>query len=122
MGTNFDEELKGMFEHLNFGGMGGVSGMLETLMRNTQINVLRQLRKQIDDSIKRLASEGPSAPGGLNPFEILDVSMDATREDIDKAYKKKAAEHHPDKGGTNMDMIKINAAYEAIKQLRGWKK
>ena len=49
-----EEDLAGMFKHFNIGGQGDVSSVLRTMVRNTQINVLRQLRKQIDGEIKIL--------------------------------------------------------------------
>jgi len=119
MGTNFDEDLKNMFQHLNFGNTANMNDMMKTLIRNVQLGTLKQLRKAIDDSIKGLSSEEPP---GLDPYEILGVNPSDTREEIDRAYKKKAKEHHPDSGGLNMEMVKINAAYEAIRQVRGWRK
>jgi curved DNA-binding protein CbpA len=38
----------------------------------------------------------------IDPYEILGVNRDASQEEIDKAYREKAKEHHPDLGG---DMI-----------------
>lgn len=57
----------------------------------------------------------------LNPYKILGVEPTATREQVDKAYREKAKVVHPDKGGTDSDMMKVNAAYETIKRFRGWK-
>jgi molecular chaperone DnaJ len=49
-----------------------------------------------------------------NYYEVLGVSEDATQDDIKKAYKKKAIEHHPDKGGNEEEFKKISEAYESI--------
>lgn len=47
-------------------------------------------------------------------YEILQVDVSATQEDIKKAYRKKALEHHPDKGGDQENFKKINSAYEIL--------
>lgn len=36
---------------------------------------------------------------GLSLYEIFEVSTNASEEDIKKAYRRKALEHHPDRGG-----------------------
>ncbi len=47
-------------------------------------------------------------------YNILNLKPNATREEIKKAYRQKALEHHPDKGG-NPDMFrKINNAYNIL--------
>ena len=100
-----------------------VNNIIARMVKNTQINTLKQLRSMLDRQIKMLTPEQPDEPDSdLNPFTILGVSMDATREEIEKAYREKAKKVHPDKGGTDMDMMRVNAAYETIKQFRGWKK
>lgn len=43
-------------------------------------------------------------------FTILGVSANATREQIDTAYRRLAATHHPDRGGDGREMARINAA------------
>jgi len=47
-------------------------------------------------------------------YEILGVSKDATSEQIKKAYRKKALEHHPDRGGDQEEFKKINEAYQTL--------
>ena len=117
-----EDILSQMFSFMNVGGGQDINELLNTLMRNTQINMLRQLRRTIDQNIKTLTAEGEeSTDPEMDPYVILGISEKATRDEIDKAFKKKAKEVHPDVGGSQQEFIKVNAAYEAIKQFRGWK-
>lgn len=50
-------------------------------------------------------------------YELLDVSEDASQEEIKKAYRKKAKKYHPDSGGDEADeekFKKINKAYDVL--------
>lgn len=49
-----------------------------------------------------------------NYYEILGVHQDASQKDIAKAYKKKAVENHPDRGGSQEAMKKINNAKDVL--------
>ena len=60
-----------------------------------------------------------------DPFSILDVSREASDDDIKKAYRKLARENHPDKftdpaerDRASERMKEINAAYEEIQKIR----
>jgi len=119
MGTGFDGDLNDMFKHLNFTQGAGMNKMLGLMMRNAQISMLKQLRRSIDDTIKRYGTQDQDVP---DPYEVLGVTPEAKREDIERAYKRKAFEVHPDRGGSQQEMIKVNAAYQAIKMMRGWSK
>lgn len=48
-------------------------------------------------------------------YELLEVSKDATPDDIKKAYRRMAAKHHPDKGGDENKFKEIKIAYETLK-------
>jgi len=52
-------------------------------------------------------------------FEVLGVSENASRSEIDTAYRKLAAKHHPDKGGVAETFIKIRQAYEVLTEKAG---
>jgi hypothetical protein len=54
----------------------------------------------------------------MNPYKILEVSENASLEEIKKAYHKKAHENHPDKGGDDMEMKRVNKAYEEILKIK----
>src|SRR5262245_32886601 len=48
-------------------------------------------------------------------YDILGVSEDATRAEIDRQYKRQAALHHPDLGGNEEKMKSLNEAYGVLK-------
>jgi preprotein translocase subunit Sec63 len=47
-------------------------------------------------------------------YRILDIKIDATPELIKKAYRQKALETHPDKGGNEEKFKKIQEVYETL--------
>jgi len=49
-----------------------------------------------------------------NYYEILGVPETATQDEIKKAYRKKAIEHHPDKGGSEETFKKVATAYDTL--------
>jgi len=61
-------------------------------------------------------------------YKVLNVSTDTSNDDIKKAYRELAKKHHPDrvahlgedvKEAAEEKFMKLNAAYEAIKEERG---
>lgn len=124
-----EDDLLAMLANLSLGGKKKIpfDSLLGNLVSTAQINVLRefqvklaQLQEETNKRIEELSKKGKGVPGALDPYTILGVRPDATQEEVNKAYKKKAAAVHPDKGGSNEKMILVNAAYEAIKRVKGW--
>ena len=52
---------------------------------------------------------------GRSPYDVLGVKMGASEDEIKKAYRKKAMETHPDRGGDAEKFKEVNAAYDALK-------
>ncbi len=48
-------------------------------------------------------------------YEVLGVGKDASADEIKKAFRKSAVEHHPDRGGDEEKFKEINEAYEVLK-------
>jgi len=113
-----------LFNMLRYGKLTDSKMLLELItgmIASMELQMLKGMRAQINGQISSLQKRQPSMPGELNPFKILDVDMNSTKEEVDRAYREKSWQHHPDQGGSNDDMVKVNAAYEAIKVFRGWK-
>ncbi len=49
-----------------------------------------------------------------NYYEVLGVAKDATVDDIKKAYRKAALQHHPDQGGDAEKFKEVNEAYQIL--------
>lgn len=50
----------------------------------------------------------------MDHYSILGVSREASLEEIKKAYRKLAMQHHPDQGGDISKFHKLNEAYETL--------
>lgn len=53
----------------------------------------------------------------MNPYNVLELSFDATKEEIKKAYRKLALKYHPDRNKTTdagQKMRLINEAYKIL--------
>lgn len=50
----------------------------------------------------------------MSYYETLGVEPDATADDIKANYRRAAAKAHPDKGGSNEEMARVNRAYAVL--------
>ena len=50
-----------------------------------------------------------------NYYDTLGVSETASDNEIKSAFRKLAAQHHPDKGGNETKFKEINEAYDTLK-------
>ena len=50
----------------------------------------------------------------MNHYETLNVSPDASKEQIKSSYRKLAAKHHPDRGGSTERFQEIQNAYDTL--------
>lgn len=49
-----------------------------------------------------------------SPFEVLGVDEDADEDEVQRAYRERAMEAHPDQGGSAEEFQVVAAAYESI--------
>lgn len=114
---SIEDDMINAFKHINLGKGVDPLKMLHGLLTQIERDMLKRMLAQINARLDILKGEDTE----LDPFSILGVTPDSTKEEVTKAYRGKAAEHHPDKGGTTEDMAKVNAAYEAIRIFKEWK-
>jgi curved DNA-binding protein len=50
----------------------------------------------------------------MDYYKILGVAKTATQQEIKQAYRKMAAKHHPDRGGSTEEFQKIEEAYRTL--------
>jgi len=50
----------------------------------------------------------------IDYYQTLGVERNATADDIKRAYRRLASQHHPDKGGDTKKFQEIQAAYDAL--------
>ena len=59
------------------------------------------------DEARRIVADG-------SPYDILGVAKDTPWDQIKKAFRKLAMQHHPDKGGDPEMFKKVRAAFEVL--------
>lgn len=50
-------------------------------------------------------------------YGVLGVDKHASRREIEREYKRQAAKHHPDRGGSEERMKSLNEAYSVLKDV-----
>jgi DnaJ like chaperone protein len=105
-------------------GIAGADGKFDSNETILLENIARYFGISIQDatSIKAMFIKDTDSA-----YKILEISQDATDEEIKKAYRKMALKYHPDrlehlgddvKKDANNKFQKINEAYETIKKER----
>lgn len=54
-----------------------------------------------------------------NAYTFFGVKMSSSNEEINKAFKRAARKHHPDKGGAHEDFLEVQVHMSVIKLARG---
>jgi hypothetical protein len=111
-----EDDLNNTFKYANFSSGVDPLKMMKKLLDQLELTMLRRMRAQIDTRLKLLSSEDDA----MDPFHILGLGVNCTRADVDKAYREKAWKAHPDHGGNHEDMVKVNAARDAIYLFKNW--
>jgi DnaJ-domain-containing protein 1 len=79
------------------------------------IDALRGIERWGSGEMVQQAFTGFAAlPAPEQPWQVLGVAHDATKFQIDEAYRRLASEHHPDRGGDQDTMARINRARDAL--------
>jgi DnaJ-domain-containing protein 1 len=53
-------------------------------------------------------------PAPEQPWQVLGLNSHATRDQVEEAWRRLAAKHHPDRGGNADLMARINAARDQL--------
>lgn len=90
--------------------------------KNARRLIKRTYEKDIgvDPPSKRRTSRWVPPSQSWGPWRVLYLSENAPEVVVTAAYRALAREHHPDYGGDRDEMAAINAAYEEIRQRRGF--
>jgi hypothetical protein len=101
--------------------MDALSQEKDTIER--QRAILARENDALRDEVKRLKLQRPRPTyrrGATDdPYAILHVTSDALPEVLDAAYRALAKKHHPDVGGSEAAMKRINVARAAILERNG---
>lgn len=83
------------------------------------LNAMRAIERHGGAAILDRAFTGFTAlPAPEQPFQVLGVGAHASREEVERAYRLLALKHHPDRGGDEQQMARINAARDAMLEQR----
>ena len=111
-----EEDLENMLKYANLSDSNQVIKMIFKMINEAERATLLRMQQQINEKLSNFAPMDTS----MDPFKILGVSPLATHEEVDTAYKSRAKICHPDRGGRVEDMVRLNAAYEAIRRFKKW--
>ncbi|MFZ4413071.1 MAG: TerB family tellurite resistance protein [Bacteroidales bacterium] len=106
-------------------GLAAIDGQLHPEEIAVVENIARYLNIQINDisSIKAMFVKDTASA-----YNILEITQDATDEELKKAYRKMAVKYHPDKvshlgediqNAAKEKFQQLNTAYEQVKKQRG---
>ena len=97
-------------------------GLVDGPLLRSELDMLKRIVAQFnlsDEQLQQITSEYFGK--GDREYELLGVTSAATDDEVKSAFRKRAAEHHPDRAKDNGQKFReIKDAYEALKKLRGF--
>lgn len=67
----------------------------------------------VEDPIRIVIASFAALPAQVEPWhEVLGVPADASRDQVDAAYRRLAKQLHPDAGGTHEGFVRLQEAYQ----------
>jgi hypothetical protein len=79
------------------------------------LDAMRAIERHGGATILDRAFSGFAAlPSPEQPFQVLGVGANASREEVERAYRLLASKHHPDRGGDEQQMARINTARDQL--------
>jgi DnaJ-domain-containing protein 1 len=84
-------------------------------------DMLREREREAERARTRARAALWSANGPHAAFTVLGLPSIASIDEIKSAYRRKAIELHPDRGGDHISMVKLNAAYEEAVEYAAWR-
>lgn len=97
-------------------------GMADGDLQRSEQDVLKRIVSAFnlsDEALQEITSEYFGK--GDSYYKVLNVTSDSTDDEVKSAYRKLAAEHHPDRANDGGEKFRqIKDAYEALKKLRGF--
>lgn len=79
------------------------------------LDAMRAIERHGGAAILDRAFTGFTAlPAPEQPFQVLGVGANASKEEVERAYRLLASKHHPDRGGDEQQMARINRARDAL--------
>ena len=73
-------------------------------------------RRGISDVLESAYLQLAAPTQAIDPYELLEIRPDASLEVAEAAYKAKVRTVHPDKGGSELLMKRLNQAIEEIRK------
>lgn len=123
---NMQHPLRLQLMHYLF-GLAQADGTLDT----SELHVIENIARDLGISQKDFVSiRAMFKKDTLSAYEILEITEDATDQDVKKAYRKMATKYHPDKlsslgpdiqKAAQEKFIKVQEAYDIIKKQRNIK-
>ena len=111
-GAAFRFDMDGEHYHLACDRWDRVSDNIAAIAAH--IEALRgQERWGVSDMKQAFAGNLAALPPPEQWFQVLGVSATAGRSEINAAYRKLAASAHPDRGGSDTEMARLNSARDA---------
>ena len=112
MARNPFDDVNNMFSQMN---NMNLNELFESMIDTNLDAMYQQMGKIISDR-EKVRKNRPS----ISPYSILGIQENASEKEVKEAYRQKAREHHPDRGGDPNKFKIIQMAYELIKRQHGW--
>ena len=97
-------------------------GMVDGDLKRSEQDVLKRIVNAFnlsDEQLQQITVEF-FGKGDAN-YAVLGVTPEATDDEVKSAYRRLAAEHHPDRASDGGDRFRqVKDAYEALRKLRGF--